>query len=175
MFRTDFPYVTGKLGQFTIIRGKQGRARKRERENVRTCGSQILGQMKTRMRNGVRPCVAVAWNSTVEDGDEELVNADFDAGTSLRSLPSVHHRIRFEYPRIPNPNCGNGAALSGHQGIYRIHRDSSAEFDGWTVFARLFHLKRIRSQQSLFIQVRLVVRLFESWEEFLRLVVREME
>lgn len=25
MFRTDFPYVTGNLGQFTIIRGNQGR------------------------------------------------------------------------------------------------------------------------------------------------------
>lgn len=63
--------------------------------------------MKTTMRNQgpglVLPGRGGNSGAVDEDGDgeepAELVNADFDAGTSLRSLPSVHHRrIRFEYP-----------------------------------------------------------------------------
>lgn len=175
MFRTDFPYVTGNLGQFTIIRGKQGRASK---------------------ETGAWKCTDVrfldSWSD--EDNDEKgLVLRKFRRGDeeanwwtpiSTPELPFAAFRpciiVAFALnTRIPSPSCGNAA-------VSRIKRPSalfivstttnSAEFDAWTIFTRLFHLGRefALSRAKSFHLVRFVARLFESWEEFLRLVVREM-
>lgn len=114
MFRTDFPYVTGNLGQFTIIRGKQGRASK---------------------ETGAWKCTDVrfldSWSD--EDNDEKgLVLRKFRRGDeeanwwtpiSTPELPFAAFRpciiVAFALnTRIPSPSCGNAA-------VSRIKRPSA--------------------------------------------------
>lgn len=172
MFRTDFPYVTGNLGQFTIIRGKQGRASK---------------------ETGAWKCTDVrfldSWSD--EDNDEKgLVLRKFRRGDeeanwwtpiSTPELPFAAFRpciiVAFALnTRIPSPSCGNVA-------VSRIKRPSAylsyppRRIPRNSMLGRfLLHLGRefALSRAKSFHLVRFVARLFESWEEFLRLVVREM-
>lgn len=173
MFRTDFPYVTGNLGQFTIIRGKQGRASK---------------------ETGAWKCTDVrfldSWSD--EDNDEKglVLRRKFRRGDeeanwwtpiSTPELPFAAFRpciiVAFALnTRIPSPSCGNAA-------VSRIKRPSAylsyppRRIPRNSMLGRfLLHLGRefALSRAKSFHLVRFVARLFESWEEFLRLVVREM-
>lgn len=161
MFRTDFPYVTGNLGQFTIIRGNQGRGEQgRGNGSVKMHGRAVPGflvrwRQRWETRGQALCCRGRGGNSGAvdEDGDgeepAELVNADFDAGTSLRSLPSVHHRrIRFEYPNSGPEFVATQpwAALSGHPRIYRIHHYPRNSMVGrFLLGCSIFSEEKIRS------------------------------
>lgn len=121
---------------------KVGRARKRERENARTCGSWILGPMKTTMRKALC-CGNSAAETKKRIGEHRFRRRNFPSQPSVRAsshslwIPEFRARVVGTQP---------WAALSGHPRIYRIHHD---EFRGIRCLDGFYSVvpswKRIRS------------------------------
>lgn len=122
---------------------KVGRARKRERENARTCGSWILGPMKTTMRKALC-CGNSAAETKKRIGEHRFRRRNFPSQPSVRASSS--HSLWIPEFRARVVGTQPWAALSGHPRIYRIHHD---EFRGIRCLDGFYSVvpswKRIRS------------------------------
>lgn len=122
---------------------KVGRARKRERENARTCGSWILGPMKTTMRKALC-CGNSAAETKKRIGEHRFRRRNFPSQSSVRASSS--HSLWIPEFRARVVGTQPWAALSGHPRIYRIHHD---EFRGIRCLDGFYSVvpswKRIRS------------------------------